>query len=123
MVIIRFNVAYMLDDHDITNLPEIDVVMDLSGGLYKFLSCMETGESSLLSVHGEEDKIIRFRQAIALEERAARVGIPFEFHPLPRIGHEIDIFSIEVEPGVTVFESVVHFFHEQLDLVDLLLDN
>jgi acetyl esterase/lipase len=120
--ITSLGMTYMLDDHGITKLPGIGVVMDLSGGLFGFVDCMETKEPSLLIVHGEEDNTVGFGQAIALKERATEVGIPFEFHPLPGIGHGIDIFTIEVEPGVTVFDRVVHFFYEQLSLSDLVLD-
>lgn len=114
--------AYVLDDCNVTQLPEIGVVMDICGALYVFVNNMETGESPLFIAHGEEDDIVDFENAVALKERATLVNIPFEFHSLPGIGHEFDIFTVEVAPGVTVFDSVVPFFYEQLRLTDLVLE-
>ena len=111
--------AYSIDDHGVTDLPDIRVLMDLWGGLYGAVGNMEAGEPPLIIVHGEQDQTVPFTEAQALVSRATAVGIPYEFHPIPNAGHgfgQIPIFTLEIEPGVTVFDRIVEFFFVQLDL-------
>lgn len=112
--------AYCLDDYGVTELPDIGAAMDLWGALYDFVDCMETGESPLIIVHGEEDDVISFSHAEALVARAQAVGIPYEFYPIAGVGHGVDIFVVEAAPGETLFDRIVQFFYEHLDLPGLL---
>jgi acetyl esterase/lipase len=114
--------GYVLDDHGVIDVPEIGVILDKSGELWGFKDCMESVESPLFIAHGEEDDLFDISTAEAIAEKANEVGIPCEFYPIPEAGHEFDMFTIEVAPGVTVFDKVVQFFFEQLLLADLIVE-
>ncbi len=115
--------AYSIDDHGITNLPAIGALVDFWGSLGPFVTNMEVGEPPLVIVHGTEDPTVPFADAVALANQAEAVGIPYEFYPVAGAGHgfgHIDIFEIEVEPGVTIFDRIVLFFYAHMSLEELL---
>jgi acetyl esterase/lipase len=112
--------AYCLDDFGVSELPEIGAVMDLWGALYGFVDSMESGESPLIIVHGEEDDVVPFSHAEALVAQAQAVGVPYEFYPIAGAGHGVDIFVVEAAPGETLFDRIVEFFYDHLDLAGLL---
>lgn len=112
-------VAYTLDDHAVTDLPVVGAVMDLWGALWELSADMEHGEAPLIIIHGTEDPVVPFVLAEELVAQAGAAGIPYEFHPIEGAGHgfgEINIFEVEVEPGVTLFDRIVAFFYDQLGL-------
>lgn len=118
--IIAVELAIALDDHGIPQVPSICCVIDLWGMAWPLPpSDLESGEPPIFSVHGELDTRVPFANAVALRDRALEVGVPFEFHPIAGAGHGfvyIDLFTIEAEPGVTLFDRAVHFLWTHLDL-------
>jgi hypothetical protein len=107
--------AYLADDFEVTIIPPIGSIMDLSGGLGSFVAQMETGESPLIIVHGQNDLTVPFWMAEDLVNRAQAVGIPYEFYPIEGAGHDVDIFTVEIE-GETLFNHIAQFFYEHLHL-------
>jgi len=118
--IIAVELAIALDDHGILGAPSPAAVIDLWGMAWPLpASDLESGEPPIFSVHGELDTRVPFAQAVALRDRALQVGVPFEFHPIPGAGHgfaEIDVFAVEAEPGVTLFDRAVEFLWVHLEL-------
>lgn len=62
-------------------------VMDLWGGLYTYINELTAGEPPLVIIHGTEDTVVPFQQAVDLKARAEAVGVPFSYHPLAGVGH------------------------------------
>jgi acetyl esterase/lipase len=118
--ITSLNVAYGLDDFGISGLPEVGAVMDQAGALYEFVDHMESGEPPVVIVHGEADTVVDFSYAEALAAQALAVGIPYEFYPVAGGDHLVDIFEVEVVPGETIFDRIVEFLYEHLDLLGFL---
>jgi para-nitrobenzyl esterase len=119
--IIAVEVAATLDDHGIENVPQLRAVVDLWGKAWPLgEQDLEAGEPPIISIHGELDTRIPLADAVALRDRAEAVGVPFEFHPIAGAGHSfdsIDIFALEAQPGVTLFDRCVEFLRFHLDLV------
>jgi hypothetical protein len=67
---------------------------------------------ALLISYGDPDTTVSVAGALALEAEATAVGLPNELHVRAGRGHtDIEIFSIEVAPGETLFERFATFFH------------
>jgi hypothetical protein len=114
----------VIDDYGVTNVPAIGALLDLFGGLWSFVPNMESGESPLVVVHGENDDVIGYYMAEAIVNQAAAVGIPCDFYPVVDGGHgwdEINIFTLPAEPGAeeTIFDRTVLFFYNHLNLIPL----
>lgn len=65
---------------------EVSACCEISGTLLD-KNDMQVGEAPLLIVHGTEDDRVPFQEALDLEQRALKVGIPYEFYPLEGVGH------------------------------------
>ncbi|MEM1180403.1 MAG: alpha/beta hydrolase fold domain-containing protein [Acidobacteriota bacterium] len=107
--------GYLLDDHAIAADP-FTFVVDLWGGSIipadnrpaaaRFL---EAGEPPLFVVHGTEDPQVDFELAQLLVARADAQGVPYEFHPLAGVGHGVNLFQVELSPGLTLFERMAQW--------------
>jgi N-acetylglucosamine-6-sulfatase len=78
-------------------------VMDLWGALYGQEKEMTAGEPPLIIVHGTEDTVVPYRNAEALRDRAAAVGIPYAFHPLAGVGHGANEMSAQISAWTAEF--------------------
>jgi len=68
----------------------------------------------LLIAHGEADATVPVSGAYALRDQAEAVGLPYEIHVFPGVGHGMNIFTTEVSPGESVFDRFVAFFYQHV---------
>ncbi|MEM9292394.1 MAG: alpha/beta hydrolase fold domain-containing protein [Acidobacteriota bacterium] len=107
--------GYLLDDHAIS-FPPFSFVVNLWGGSLipadnrvaaaRFL---ETGEPPLFVVHGTEDPQVDFELAELLVGRAETQNVPYEFYPIAGAGHGVNLFLVEIGPGLTLFERMAQW--------------
>jgi acetyl esterase/lipase len=120
------HLAYALDAYDIST-PELAFVVDFwganlipPGNIELAANQLETGEAPLFVVHGTEDETVLIEHSVFLVNRAVQQGVPVEFHPRLGAGHsfnEIDIFTDEVTPGITIAERMYDWLKETITYV------
>jgi acetyl esterase/lipase len=74
---------------------------------------MDKGETPLSIIHGTKDSVVPFRTATALKDRAAQVGVPYEYHPLVGAGHA----PWNLYPSI--LPDILAFYWEHLELAQL----
>lgn len=65
----------------------VSACIDLWGGLYKNVSKIDAGEPPVLIIHGTNDNVVPFSEAINITKRCEEVGVYYEIHPLEGEGH------------------------------------
>lgn len=65
----------------------VSACVDLWGGLYKNVSKIDENEPPVLIIHGKEDEVVPFSEAINISKRAQEVGVYCELHALEGEGH------------------------------------
>lgn len=89
---------------------DINGLVDLWGSL-RVLTTMQGGETPIQIVHGEQDTVVPFQNALDLDARAGQIGVVHEFFPMVGAGHG---------PWSRYFDEhlddTVAFFYEQLAL-------
>jgi len=96
---------------------DVRAVFSLSGGLYGREGEIDAGEPPLLLVHGELDTARAPHEAVA--GRAAAVGLTYQMHVIPGVGHDTPQALDNAMGSTTAWEVVVEFLYEHLDLVSL----
>jgi acetyl esterase/lipase len=64
----------------------IQAVTDLWGGTFD-VNEIEAGETPIVIVHGTNDSVVSFQNALDLQKQCGKVGIPVDWHPLTGLGH------------------------------------
>ncbi|MEM8933119.1 MAG: alpha/beta hydrolase, partial [Acidobacteriota bacterium] len=110
------HLAYALDNYGIEEFP-FAFAVDLWGGSLipptdpqAAADHLEAGEPPLFIVHGTDDRTVPFELSALLVERAREQRVEYEIHPIDGAGHgfgAIDLFTVEVEPGLTIFDRLV----------------
>lgn len=65
----------------------VSACVDLWGGLFKNVTEIDAGEPPVCIVHGTEDKVVPFSEAINITERCNETGVYYEFYPIKNEGH------------------------------------
>lgn len=108
------HVAYSLGPYAITR-PEPKVVVDYWGGLFRDID-LERQEAPLFVMHGTEDAVVPYSEAIQLTERARDVGVPFTFYAIIGGGHgfvDSGFFALSVE-GQSIAKRTADFIDAHL---------
>ncbi|MEM6455823.1 MAG: alpha/beta hydrolase [Acidobacteriota bacterium] len=107
--------GYVLDNYGIAG-PPLSYVVDFWGGsrippddAAAAAAHLDTGEPPLFVAHGTEDDVVPFEWSQRLVDRALDQDVDVVFHPLPGAGHGVDIFSVEIEAGVTLFDDMLRW--------------
>lgn len=94
----------------------IRAVLNMSGQMKGHVHSIRKGDAPLCIIHGTNDTLVPVAEAMALAERARKVGLPHEIHLLEGRSHgHIMYFTREID-GVTLLEKTVDFFYRHLDL-------
>ena len=109
-------VGYLMDDLGIVAKGEIDAVLDMWGTLGNDPVVVQADDPALFIAHGENDTTVSVSGAYALENQASLVGLPYESYIFANTGHGFNIYTREVEPGVTVFDRFSEFFYQNVAL-------
>ncbi len=90
----------------------VQVVISLWGMLFD-VTLLDAGEPPLCLIHGTNDPVVPYAAALALQSRAALVGVPCVLHPLPGAAHAPWILFPQFRP------VYVTFLYEHLTLGQL----
>jgi acetyl esterase/lipase len=95
--------------------PITAITVDLWGTLAGFLDfVVDADDSPTMIVHGTNDTVVPYSEAVALANRATTVGLDHELWPLPGVGHGAPL-SIDVA-GEPLSERILDFLGTRLDL-------
>ncbi|MFP6639096.1 MAG: alpha/beta hydrolase [Myxococcota bacterium] len=107
-------VGYLLDDIGVSAKGDLDAVFDMWGSVGGNPIMVQGDDPPLLIAHGEDDPTVPVSGAYALRDQAEAVGLPYEIHVFPGVGHGFNIFTMEVSPGEFVFDRFVAFFYQHV---------
>ena len=65
----------------------VSACVDLWGGLFKNVTAIDSGEPPVLIIHGTNDSVVPFSEAINITKRCDEVGVYYEIYPLKGAGH------------------------------------
>ena len=65
----------------------VSACIDMWGGLYKNVSEIDAGEPPVLIIHGTDDKVVPFTEAMNITKQCDAVGVSYELHALKGEGH------------------------------------
>lgn len=95
------------DVHSIVDFWGSVVAVELLEDVYG-VARFGSGDAPLLIVHGTEDPIVLYREALNLEQIWISSGVPLEFHTLVGAGHGAWSATIEGQPLIEiVFDFIV----------------
>ncbi len=98
-----------------TQSPYLDATVDLWGTLAGFNDFVVDGDDSpLMIVHGTNDTVVPYSEAVALANRATTVGLDHELWPLPGVGHGAPL-GTDVD-GEPMSQRILDFLASRLDL-------
>lgn len=110
------HMGYILDNYGI-NASSFNFVVDLWGASLvpaidpvAAVNHLETTEPPLFIIHGTNDPTVPFSASELLVARAVNQQVAHEFYPAVGAGHgfgAINIFTLEVSPGVTLFDRMM----------------
>ena len=110
-------VAYCADKFDIER-PPIAAVVGYAGALTQSCehgSTIDPDEAPLFIAHGTEDRgSTAFSNAEDIAQAAAKVGLIFEFHPLPGLGHGWNEWAEATDDGRPVGVAMFEFLDRVL---------
>ena len=106
--------GYGLEEIGVAPANTFAAVFDMWGAFLGPDTYIMSGDAPLLITHGDADTTVPVEAANALVTRAEAIGLEFERHILPGVGHGYDIFSVLVTPTETMFDRVVDFFYEHV---------
>ena len=117
------HLAYVLDNHGL-EAEALRFVVDFWGGsvippddLEAAASHLDAGEPPLIAIHGTNDQSVSVEYSDLLVARAVDQDVAHEYYRIEGAGHgfgAIEIFTLEVSPGVTLFDRVLSWTREVL---------
>ena len=106
--------SYGLDDFFIVS-PKPDVFIDYWGAV-PFDGLLFQGDPPLFILHGDQDPVVDYAEALGLEAEARAQSVPYSFYTVEGAGHSFDELRIGVTTvdGRTLLELTLDFINAHL---------
>jgi para-nitrobenzyl esterase len=114
--ITSLHLAHALDDVDVDVIRPTGV-LDFWGGLFLVPpeQAIQSGESPVFIVHGDNDLTVQISFSENIVERAGVVGVPVEYHPQAGAGHgfgNVDVFTPDPATNRSLLDDAVSFLQQ-----------
>ena len=107
---IALHVGHALNDYFIAH-PEPLVVVDFWGALFA-AEWLDTQGPPIMIVHGSDDLVVPYENALNLSARAEETGLPYSFYTLDNVGHGTNIKQPRPDLGGETIETITIDFIE-----------
>lgn len=106
--------GYALDDAGLTPIGQ-SVVID-HWGAQPVPGAMQTGDSPLFILHGDQDQTVDYAEALSLQADADLNQIPYSFYTVEDAGHGPDQVGLKTNgvDGVTFYDLTLNFIEAHL---------
>jgi len=108
--------GYSLDDFGIQTI-DAAAVIELAGGIQNAavgtpFDAPMGADPVLMVVHGTDDDVVLYDNAIFLRDEAIAAGLPLDFQSIAGGGHDVALFVTASTTGATLFQRSVDWLSE-----------